>query len=139
MSTNNWHPENSSKQSCNSAWFFTFFFLFWTNLKDTIDSVLCWMVMVSFCYQYYFIFQNKCYSSFNTLLLLLNRVFLCYTLDTHYSSILYILCIYVDPNILIHSSSLPPPHGSVLHLCLYFCFENKFICNSFLDSTCKWY
>ena len=42
-------------------------------------------------------------------------------------------CTYVSPN-----SSHPPqphPHISSLHLCLYSCRTNRFICTTFLDST----
>ena len=45
--------------------------------------------------------------------------------------------IYVDPNLPTHHTLLPTWHPYVgsLHLCLYFCFEDKFICTTFLDQT----
>ena len=63
---------------------------------------------------------------------------LCYTVGSHQLSILYILvyiCQSQSP-----SSSHPPfppwcPYVCSLHLCLYFCLSNRFMCTIFLDST----
>ena len=50
-------------------------------------------------------------------------------------SIVY-MCQFQSSN----SSPLLPPQVSIhLHLCLYFCFANKFICITFLDSTYRQY
>ena len=49
-------------------------------------------------------------------------------------------CIHVNPNLPIHHTTnptFPPwcPYVCSLHLCLYFCLANQFICTIFLDST----
>ena len=47
-------------------------------------------------------------------------------------------CIYVSPNLPIQPiTPFPPwsPYVCSLHLCLYFCLANWFICTIFLDST----
>ena len=43
-------------------------------------------------------------------------------------------CVYVDPSLPVHPPSLCPLVCS-LHLCLYPCPANRFICTIFLDST----
>ena len=64
----------------------------------------------------------------------IQSVFTCYFT---YSSIY----IFVNPNFPIHPTNLPPwyPYVSSLHLCLYFCFTNKFIYTIFLDYSYNWY
>ena len=56
---------------------------------------------------------------------------LCYTAGSHQLSILYIVVIYVNPNLPIHPMRPFPPWCPLvcsLRLCLYFCFANRFIC-----------
>ena len=46
-------------------------------------------------------------------------------------------CIYVNPNLPVYPTLpfLPRPHSRFLHLCLYSCLANGFICTICLDST----
>ena len=51
-------------------------------------------------------------------------------------------CIHVNPNLPIHHTTTTPatfppwcPYICSLHLCLYFCPANRFICTIFLGST----
>ena len=65
---------------------------------------------------------------------------LCYTAASHQSSISHMV-------VYIHNATLPIrplfpllcPHVHSLHLCLYFCSANRFICTIFLDfiHTCS--
>ena len=72
--------------------------------------------------------------------------YLCYTIGSHQLSILYIISVsYIIPDqysaSIPTSQSIPCPLTSLvsrfcsLHLCLSFCFANKFIYTIFLDST----
>ena len=69
----------------------------------------------------------------------LSRVPCAIQVGSHQLSILYIveyICQSQSPN---SSHPFPSlyPYVCSLYLCLYFCFANKFICISFLDSTYK--
>ena len=70
-------------------------------------------------------------------------LFFLYTAGSYYLSILYIL-VYICQSQTPRSShhhhptpAFPPwyPYVCSLHLCLYFCLANRFICTIFLDST----
>ena len=66
---------------------------------------------------------------------------LCYTVGLHS------LCIcFIHSSVIWRSQFTPPSHPRTwcpyicsLHLCLYFCFANKFFCIIFLDSTYNQY
>ena len=57
----------------------------------------------------------------------------------------YFICSSVYMSIPVSQLISPLPHfhfsnnNFFLHLWLHFCFENKFICTIFLDSTYRWY
>ena len=65
---------------------------------------------------------------------------LCYTVGPYLLPILYIVvCICQSQSPTFSLPPFPPCNPKFLHLWLYFCFVNKFICTHFLDSTYKWY
>ena len=66
-------------------------------------------------------------------------------LYSRFSLVIYFIPsrVCVKPNFPIHHIPFPAPsiHTSILYVCLYFCFTNKFICIICLDSTVvtRWY
>ena len=82
----------------------------------------------------FFLFLNYYY--FLNFIFFMQQVLISYLFYTYE-------CIYVNPNLPVipppppPAPSFPPwcPYVCSLHLCLYFCLGNQFICTIFLDST----
>ena len=69
---------------------------------------------------------------------------LCYTGGPYFIYSVVYMCIYVNPNLPIYPSTLPPLGGShvcFLHLWHYFCFVSQFICTILIPhvSDIIWY
>ena len=100
-----------------------------------VNSVCCLISNIAHFIFYWCIVVLQCCLSFYCTVTWSS---LCHTACSHLLSILYILVYTCQSQSLNSSQSpFPPwcPYVCSLHLCLYFCLANKFICTIFLDST----